>query len=144
MTPTPADLSPSSSPLLPIPLPSAPSSSILEKAPCTHVLLTRVQSVSRGGVASAILWCFDCTRPCRVHKTSGAREAIDCVIKGGGMELSRRLSPSVNDPRNRPASASQKLLAGTSAACIERPESCESELIMESASILVGYQHDFV
>jgi hypothetical protein len=35
---------------------------------------------------------------CRVHKTSGAREATDCVIEGG-MEHSRRLSSyPVNDP----------------------------------------------
>jgi hypothetical protein len=106
-------LSPSS-PLPPTPLHSAPSSNVLGEAPCTPVLLTRVQSVP-----AAVLHRLFCGASilCRVHKTSGAREAIDCVIEGG-MEHSRRLSSYLSmAPRNRPVSAPQTV-AGWNVCCM--------------------------
>jgi hypothetical protein len=110
-------------PLSPISLPSAPSSSVLVEAPCTPVLSTRVQSVPAAVLHRLF---YGASILCRVHKTSGAREAIDCVIEGG-MEHSRRLSSYLSmTPRNRPVSASQRLLAETCAVWIERPESCET------------------
>ncbi len=69
-------------PLPPMPLPNAPSSSVLGSLVYTRPIDTCTEC-ARGGVASAIIVLrFFTSIPCTVHKSSGAREAIGCVIEG--------------------------------------------------------------
>jgi hypothetical protein len=101
-------------PPFPVPHPS----SVLGKAPCTHTLLTRVQNVPAAVLHRLFYGCFDSTRSCRVHKTSGAREAIDCVIEGD-MELSRRLSSlPVNAPPEPTCQRFPTTVAGWNVCCM--------------------------
>lgn len=81
--------------------------------------------------------------PC--NKTSGAREAIDCVIEGS-TEWNIQGVFRVNDP---PEPTCQRFPT-SNAVCLERPESCETARVHDGikvasvASILVGYRDDFV